>query len=169
MTRSALIPTLLAAALATGCGGSSGDQTNKAGAPVEGKRQTVTLQATDAGSDEAQHLARQIEKRSGGTLQVRLEGDYDSQLPANESKLARAVRAGDEDFAILPSRAWAKAGVPAFAALQAPFVLGTHDAARKAVAGAGRASCSPSGCAARASSRSGSSRRSCAACSPPAT
>lgn len=135
MTRSALIPTVLAATVAAGCGGSGGDQTNKAGARVEGKRQVVTLQATDAGSDEAQYLARRIEQRSGGTLQVQLEGEYDSRLPANEVKLARALRAGDEDFAILPSRAWAKAGVPAFAALQAPFVLGTHDVARQAVAG----------------------------------
>jgi TRAP-type C4-dicarboxylate transport system substrate-binding protein len=121
--------------VAAGCGGSDGDQTNKAGAPVEGKRQTITLQATDAGSDEAQYLAGQIEKRSRGTLRVQTEADYDSKFPANESKLARAVRAGKEGFAILPSRAWAKAGVPAFAALQAPFVLGTHDAARKAVEG----------------------------------
>jgi TRAP-type C4-dicarboxylate transport system substrate-binding protein len=135
MTRSALIPTLLAATLAAGCGGSGGDQTNKAGAPVEGKRQVVTLQATDAGSDEAQHLARQIEKRSGGTLEVRVEPDYDSRDPANEVRLAKAVRAGDADFAILPARAWAQAGVPGFAALQAPFVLGSHDVAREAVAG----------------------------------
>jgi TRAP-type transport system periplasmic protein len=135
MTRSTLIPTLLAATVAAGCGGSGGNETNKAGAPVEGKRQVVTLQATDAGSDEAQYLARRIEQRSAGTLEVRLAGDYDSRVPANEGKLARALRAGDEDFAILPSRAWTTAGVSAFAALQAPFVLGTHDAARKAMAG----------------------------------
>ena len=136
MTRSALISTLLAATVAAGCGGSGGNETNKAGAPVEGKRHVVTLQATDAGSDEAQYLARRIEQRSAGTLEVRLAGDYDSRVPANEGKLARALRAGDEEFAILPSRAWTTAGVPAFAALQAPFVLGTHDAARKAMAGA---------------------------------
>ena len=134
MTRSALIPTLLAATVVAGCG-ASGDHTNKAGAPVEGKRQVITLQATDAGSDESEYLARQIEKRSGGTIEVRRAADYDSRIPANEVKLARALRAGDEDFAILPSRAWTKAGVPAFAALQAPFVLGTHDAARRAMAG----------------------------------
>ena len=34
------------------------------------------------------------------------------------------VRAGEVDFAVLPARAWPAAGAPAFAALQAPFVLG---------------------------------------------
>ena len=36
---------------------------------------------------------------------------------------------------MLPARAWAPAGVKAFDALQAPFVLGNYDAARAALAG----------------------------------
>ncbi len=93
------------------------------------------VQATDAGSPEAQHFAKQIEKRSGGTLTVKLRADYPSRDPANEAELARDLRAGEADFGVLPARAWAPAGVEAFDALQAPFVLGNYDVARAALAG----------------------------------
>jgi TRAP-type transport system periplasmic protein len=134
MTRTALISTLLVATVAAGCG-SGDDEPNKAGAPVEGKRQVLTIEATDAGNPEAQYLARRIEARSGGSLRVRLDSHYDSRLAANEVKLARAIRAGREDFGLLPARAWPTAGVPAFAVLQAPFVITTYDTARAAMAG----------------------------------
>jgi len=126
---------VLAAAVA-GCGGSSpGGEHNKAGAAAPTRPQTLEIQATDAASPEAQHFAKQIEAHSGGTLTVKILNDYPAVTPANEAKLARDIRAGKVDFGVLPARAWAPAGVKAFDALQAPFVLGSYDVARAAIAG----------------------------------
>ena len=134
MARPTLIGLLLLA-VAAGCGGSGNAAHNKAGAPVATAPQVLRLQATDAGSPEAQSFATRVAVRSGGTLRVDVLADYPSDLPANEARLAGALRAGRADFGILPARAWPAAGVPAFAALQAPFVLGSYDVARSAMAG----------------------------------
>lgn len=139
MTRTALISALAAATLAAGCGSSGDGAPNKAGAPAR-TQQVLRLQAPDPGDPETRYLAQQIEHRSGGSLRVEIEGDYPSDLAANEVRLARAVRNGDESFALLPARAWPSAGVPAFAALESPFTIGTQDVARSAMDGpAGRA------------------------------
>jgi TRAP-type C4-dicarboxylate transport system substrate-binding protein len=135
MTMRTLITPLVVVTL-VGCGGSSdGGRSNKAGAPARSSPRTIDVQATDAASPEAQYLARQIEKRSDGTLSVTLHEDYSATEPANEARLARDIRAGKADFGVLPARAWAPAGVEAFDALQAPFVLGGYDVARAALAG----------------------------------
>jgi TRAP-type C4-dicarboxylate transport system substrate-binding protein len=135
MTRRSLIASLVVAAVVAGCGGSSSTERNKAGAAAPTRPQTLEIQATDAGSPEAQHFAKQIEAHSGGTLTVKVLNDYPAGTPANEARLARDIRAGKVDFGVLPARAWAGAGVEAFDALQAPFVLGGYDVARAAVAG----------------------------------
>jgi TRAP-type transport system periplasmic protein len=137
MTRSALIPTLALCLLLTsvvaGCGGSH-DSANKAGAAVS-KSRTITIQAPDPGDPETVYLAKRITERSGATLHVRIGDQYDSRLVSNEFRLGRDVRAGRVGFALLAGRAWAGAGVPAFAAVNAPFVVTTYDAARAAMAG----------------------------------
>ena len=82
MTRSALISTLLAR-LYAGCGGSGGNADQQGRRARRGQAPgRSTLQATDAGSDEAQYLARRIEQRSAGTLEVRLAGDYRLARPS---------------------------------------------------------------------------------------
>jgi TRAP-type C4-dicarboxylate transport system substrate-binding protein len=135
MTRRALITALALAAGLAGCGGASpGGHRNKAGAAPE-RPQTLEIEATDAGSPEAREFAERIEKRSGGSLTVKLLTDYSSNSPGNEAELASDLRAGHADFGVLPARAWAAAGVKAFDALQAPFVIGDYDVARAAVAG----------------------------------
>lgn len=138
MTRLTLAAALLVTALAGGCAGSDGPSRNKSGA--ESAKQTLVrnvlkLESTDGGSPEALHFARRIEARSGGTLRVEIAQTYPASLPANETRLARAIRAGRADFAILPARAWPPAGVRSFAALQAPFVLGNYEVAAQAVTG----------------------------------
>lgn len=140
MTRTALIVPLVALLLVgAGCGGSSGGARNKSGAPVASAPRLLDLEATDAGSPEARYFASRVRVHSGGSLTVRLRQDYSAGMPANEVRLARALRAGRADFGLLPARAWAPAGVKAFDALLAPFVLGTYEVARAAVAGpAGR-------------------------------
>jgi TRAP-type C4-dicarboxylate transport system substrate-binding protein len=135
MTRLNLIATLLLATAAAGCGDSGGAAHNKSGADVATKRHVLHLEATDAGSPDVRYFAKRIQTRSGGSLRVDVRDDYPSILPANEARLARDVRAGRVDFGVLPARAWPAAGVGAFAALQAPFVLASYTAARSALAG----------------------------------
>jgi TRAP-type C4-dicarboxylate transport system substrate-binding protein len=133
MTRSALIAAIGLAIALTGCGGSG--ETNKAGAPATAQTRVLHIESSDGGSPEAQHFAERVEARSRGALRVEILSGYPSGSPGNEASLARAVRAGNVDFAIVPARAWPAGGVPAFAALQAPFVLGDYDVARRAIAG----------------------------------
>jgi TRAP-type C4-dicarboxylate transport system substrate-binding protein len=135
MTRPTLTATILIALAAAGCGNSDGTARNKAGAEAARTQQVLRLESTDAGSPEALHLAQRIKARSGGALSVEIRQSYPASLPANEARLARAVRAGKADFGILPARAWPAAGVPALAALQAPFVLSDYDVAGRAIAG----------------------------------
>src|SRR5215212_8566677 len=135
MPRRPFITSLAAAVVIAGCGGSGGSTPNKAGSGPPSRPQTIEIQATDPISPEATYFAKQIEAHSGGTLTVQILGDYPSREPANEARLARDLRAGKADFGILPARAWAPAGVEAFDALQAPFVLGSYDVAREAIAG----------------------------------
>ena len=135
MPRRPFITSLAAALVIAGCGGSGGTTPNKAGSGPPSRPQAIEIQATDPTSPEATYFAKQIEAHSGGTLTVRILGDYGSRTPANDARLARDLRAGKAGFGILPARAWAPAGVEAFDALQAPFVLGSYDVARDALAG----------------------------------
>jgi TRAP-type C4-dicarboxylate transport system substrate-binding protein len=136
MTTRLLTTSLVVGAVLAGCGGSSNDATqNKAGGSPPTRPQTIGIQATDPASPEARYFAKQIEARSGGSLTAKVLGDYGAGTPAKEARLARDLRTGKADFGQLPSRAWAPAGVKAFDALQAPFVLGSYDVARKAIAG----------------------------------
>lgn len=136
MTRRLVTTSLVVGATIVGCGGASdGGPQNKAGGAPSTRPQTIELQATDAGSPEAQYFAKQIEAHSGGTLTVKVLEEYSSRTPANEARLARDLRAGKADFGVLPARSWAPAGVEAFDALQAPFVIGSYSVARAAMAG----------------------------------
>ena len=104
MTRRALITPLALAAAVAGCGGSSdGNGHNKAGA-TSARAQTIVLQATDPSTPEAQQFAKQVSKRSGGSLTVEMRRDYSSNTPANEAELARDLRSGQADFGMLPTK-----------------------------------------------------------------
>src|SRR5918912_3498092 len=132
MNTRAPIAMLLVVLGAAGCGGARGAPHNKAGAPAAAKQTVLRLESTDAGSPEALHLAQRIKVRSGGALRVEIRQSYPASLPANEARLARAMRAGRAELGLLPARAWPAAGVPAPAALQAPFVLTDYHTARRA-------------------------------------
>jgi TRAP-type C4-dicarboxylate transport system substrate-binding protein len=135
MSRRPFITSLATVVVIAGCGGSGGATPNKAGSGPPSRPRTIEIQATDPISPEATYFAKQIEAHAGGTLTVQILSDYPSREPANEARLARDLRAGKTDFGILPARAWALAGVEAFDALQAPFVLGNYYVARAAIAG----------------------------------
>src|SRR5215218_3339431 len=135
LTIPSIIATLLIGSVAAGCGSSDGTSRNKAGAQTASRQQVLRLESTNAGSAEALQFAKRIEARSGGTLKVEIRQSYSAELPANEARLARALRTGEADLGVLPARAWPAAGVPAFAALQAPFLLGDYDVTGRAIAG----------------------------------
>jgi TRAP-type C4-dicarboxylate transport system substrate-binding protein len=138
-TRALCLGALAAAVGVAGCGGSSRAGNARAGSAAPATVTHIVLQATDPGDPETVYLAKQIGVHSHGTLSVRIASDYNSTLPSNEVGLAKAVRAGSVSFAFGPTREWQSAGAPAFAALQAPFVLSNYSTARAAVAGpAGR-------------------------------
>ena len=111
------------------CSGGS-HNANKAGA-AGGHTVTLRLEMPDGGDPRGAFFAREVARRSEGSVQVRIDvTGYSSARPANELALARALEAGREDIAYLPARAWAAAGVPAFRALLAPFVITTEGASQ---------------------------------------
>src|SRR3954451_19305287 len=130
---------LLAAVVAAGvgiaaCGGD--DHRDKSGAKVEDKA-TLVLQMSDLGDEPAGVFARAVDRRSHGTVHIRVGGDeYESTLPSNEVRLARALTSGREDVGYVPARAWAAIGSAPFTALLAPFAI-TTDATIEAVATGG--------------------------------
>ncbi|MDA0160758.1 TRAP transporter substrate-binding protein [Solirubrobacter ginsenosidimutans] len=131
MTRAPLLAMLVAA----GCGGTAGQPPNKSGAKAAIQPTAIQLESPNGETPYAEHFAKRVGELSGGTLTVYISQRYPSGEAGNEARVARMVRAGELDFAVLPGRTWSSAGAPAFAALQAPFVLTTFDAARRALAG----------------------------------
>src|SRR5215210_7449201 len=114
---------------AAGCGG-RGD---KAGGP---RSVSLTLHAPDGASDLTDVFVQEAERRSKGTLKIVVEGEaYSSADPANEARLAAALRTGDAELTLLPSRAWESQGVTTFRALQAPFLVTDNDLLRRIVSG----------------------------------
>lgn len=108
---------------------------NKAGAADEHKV-TLRLEMPDAGDARGTFFAREVERRSGGSVQVRIDRTgYSSVRPANELALARALETGHEDIAYLSARAWAAARLPAFRVLLAPFVVTTRRASQAVAEG----------------------------------
>jgi TRAP-type C4-dicarboxylate transport system substrate-binding protein len=115
-----------AAALSACAAGSH--NANKAGASVD-RHVTLRLEMPDAADPRGTFFAREVERRTGGSVRVRIDPTgYSSVRPANELALARALTGGHEDIAYLPARAWAANGLPAFRALLAPFVITTEEA-----------------------------------------
>jgi TRAP-type C4-dicarboxylate transport system substrate-binding protein len=126
MNRSTLLCLASCVACLAGCGSSQTDKSGARGdAPV-----TLTLEVPDRGDPLATAFARAVTKRSQGSVHVRLADHYDSARPANELKLAHALEDGRADMGYLPARAWSAAGLPAFSALLAPFVVTTDQAAQ---------------------------------------
>jgi hypothetical protein len=76
-----------------------------------------------------------VAERTGGSVRVELGRGYDSELPATELRLARALEAGRAEIGYLPARAWSAAGIPAFRALLAPFAVTTDETAQALATG----------------------------------
>ena len=117
---------LLACTALSGCGGAP---SNKVGAS-SAEPVTLRLAVPDTGDEGAAYFAREVARRSGGSVKITVDGAYDSTDTAAEARLAGALAAGTADAAYMPARDWAAAGVSEFQALSAPFAVTTHSAAR---------------------------------------
>ena len=119
---------IAAACLLAGCGGT---EANKSGAS-DSDPVNLRLAMPDDGDTLGELFVENVAKRSGGSIRVQVvTGDYSNRLPANESKLARALQQGLVDIGYLPARAWAVEGLAAFKALLAPFVITSDLAAQE--------------------------------------
>ena len=86
----------------------------------------IRLQMPDEGNPDGLFFARDVTRRSHGTLKVVVDSStYHSALPANEARLVAALRGGQVGFSYQPARDFAAAGVPGFQALDAPFLVTT--------------------------------------------
>lgn len=105
----------------TACGNAVG----KTGAPSSGAT-VLHLGAADVSNAQLQSFVSILEASSHHRLRVQIDRKtYFSETPGGEFKLAAALGAGKVDLGYLPSRDWAQAGAPGFAALQAPGLLTT--------------------------------------------
>jgi TRAP-type C4-dicarboxylate transport system substrate-binding protein len=125
-----LLGAVVAVSLA-GCGGGT-----KSGGKAE-KHITLVMQTPDAPDADAEYFIRQVSERTDGRVKI-VEGadKYPSVDPDNEARLVRALRAGRERMAYVPSRAWERASsVRAFRALQAPFLITDYTLLRRITTG----------------------------------
>lgn len=108
--------------------------TSLAGPPAKGETVTLTL-ANPEGQGRpasliAERFARNVAKRSKGTIKVRIvyeagRTNEDTRTAALEANLVRIVRTGKAQLAIIPNRAFRASGVTSFQALQTPFLIST--------------------------------------------
>jgi TRAP-type C4-dicarboxylate transport system substrate-binding protein len=125
---------VVAVAALGGLASCSGDPITKAGTAGQGEH-TIVLQMPDGSDPDGLYLAQDIAELSHGALKVTIDSKtYNSELPANETRLTADVRAGRVGFAYQPARDWAAVGVPGFQALMAPFAVTTVAASQRVAA-----------------------------------
>lgn len=129
----ALVLTIAAVFATSGCLGSS-DKT-KAGVG-QSQRVTFTMPAPDGDDADAAYFAAQVSARTDGRIRVVVDGKgYTSVDPDNEVRLVRDLRSGKVPLAYVPSRAWERARVNSFRALQAPSLISNYDLLREITTG----------------------------------
>jgi TRAP-type C4-dicarboxylate transport system substrate-binding protein len=116
---------LLAGALIvlSGCGSGAADKTGGSQPPV-----VLTLgdsnNSDQPDTSNIEHFAREVARRSHGSLRVRIvylaAGSDSAQV---EKETIERVEAGRYDLGWVGSRAWDEVGVTSFRALQAPFLI----------------------------------------------
>ena len=117
----------LAVLVVAGCG--AGDPPSRSGADVE----PVTLRATSyepggaIGSVTLAEFARRASARSNGAIKIKVGPDPDSSRPDTSAEKIAEIRKGYYDLGIVAARSFDKLGVPAFQALQAPFLVTSNE------------------------------------------
>ena len=129
----ALVLAIAAMFAASGCLG--GSEKTKAGVG-QSHQLKLTMQAPDGDDADAAYFAAQVSDRTEGRVRIVVDGNrYTSLDPDNELRLVRDLRAGKVPLAYVPSRAWERAGVNSFRALQAPFLIRNYDLLREITTG----------------------------------
>ena len=124
----------LAVAL-TACGCSGGSSQTKAGVG-ESRQLTLRMQSPDSVDPDATYFVKQVKARTHGRIRIVIDGDmYTSSYPDNEVRLVRDLRRGKVSLAYVPSRAWVRDRLPAFQALQAPFLITDYALLRRITTG----------------------------------
>src|SRR4051812_24451921 len=118
---------------AGGCLG--GSSQTKAGVG-ESRQLTLRMQSPDSVDPDATYFVNQVKARTHGRIRIVIDGDtYTSSYPDNEVRLVRDLRRGKVTLAYVPSRAWVRDGLPAFQALQAPFLVTDYALLRRITTG----------------------------------
>ncbi|MFN0281918.1 MAG: TRAP transporter substrate-binding protein [Kineosporiaceae bacterium] len=124
---------LAASLMVTGCQASGADKTGG---------QTVALRfaSIDALNDNGQSPGPQafvdgLARISGGNLKAEVATDYGKGDPQAETNLVKAIASGDLDGGWPASRAFANAGMPGLAALEAPMTITSYAAEKAVVSG----------------------------------
>src|SRR5215468_9981707 len=117
----------LAAVVAlTAAGCASG---NKAGGASAGKRTIVLTFASQLSGEQPAELvsfAKEVAKRSGGTIRIEFKGGWDHGDRHQEIDTIRDVRAGRVDLGWVGARAWDWLGIHNFDPLIAPFLIDSY-------------------------------------------
>jgi TRAP-type C4-dicarboxylate transport system substrate-binding protein len=115
-----VVPAVLAALAVAGCGASGAD---KAGGNRASKPTVLTLANVTGEGTELQPFVDAAVKRSGGTLEIRIQSYWRRGQAAAEPGLIRDVNAGKADLGWASPRAFDDVGVTAFDALIAPLLV----------------------------------------------
>jgi TRAP-type C4-dicarboxylate transport system substrate-binding protein len=115
---------LLAAVIVTaGCGSTQLDKTGK---PVRDKPVVLTLADHENSTLDVQNWIDEVQRRSGGTIRIRVENGWRGQDSDYDRATIADVRAGRIDIAKIAARSWDEVGVQSFRALVAPMLIDSY-------------------------------------------
>ena len=120
---------LLAAVIVTaGCASAKVDKTGK---PVRDKPVVLTLADHESSSLDVQNWIDEVQRRSGGTIRIRVENGWRGQDSDYDRATIADVRAGRVDIAKIAARSWDEVGVQTFRALVAPMLIDSYSLERR--------------------------------------
>ena len=115
---------LLAAVIVTaGCASATLDKTGK---PVRDKPVVLTLADHENSTLDVQDWIDEVQRRSGGTIRIRVESGWRGRDPDYDRATIADVRAGRIDIAKIAARSWDEVGVQSFRALVAPMLIDSY-------------------------------------------
>ena len=115
---------LLAAVIVTaGCASARVDKTGK---PVRDKPVVLTLADHENSTLDVQNWIDEVQRRSGGTIRIRVENGWRGQDSDYDRATIADVRAGRIDIAKIAARSWDEVGVQSFRALVAPMLIDSY-------------------------------------------
>lgn len=107
--------------------------------PVDGPSVVLTFASPDAETEPngpaIKQFARELERRSGGTMQIDVAWDVTPEgVDDWDQVTAEKIADGTFDLGLVPTRAWDVLGVTSLQALNTPFLIESDEAMRAVVA-----------------------------------